>query len=429
MNPELENLVSAGRISAAIAEQLSKLEVGAHCNHKSWGVGKIATWDLLGGQLIIDFEDKPGHAMKLEFAAKSLEPLDPAHVLARRYADAETLAAEAVADPEQFVAALLKDFGGSLMLDHFEDVVKGKIIAEGKFKGWWESAKKKLRVNRKFVVPPKRTEPLELRQEDMSPGEAMIADLTEARDLKAKAKASEAVLNDFGAFEVPEVELVPVIEHLNQTIAKAYKMNPGPVVDLILHRDDMIGRAEALKEAVADGVSLVEVIRQHKGDKLREMIGGLSVASLRKLLSALPEAFEDEWVEVALDEFNKSSTRGVSEIGKCIVAAGKQAEFEQYLRNGVRHRSLSADAVVWVCRERKGEALALFDTELAPCIIQTLERDYYDEESVRHKRLHDLLLNDPDLLPDLMGKCDLNQAKTFTRRLMGSPVFEELNRR
>ena len=135
MNPELENLVSAGRLSAAVAEKLSKLEVDAFCNHKSWGVGKIAAWDLLGGQLVIDFEDKPGHAMKLEFAAKSLEPLDPAHVLARRYADGETLSAEAVDDPETFVAALLKDFGGSLMLDHFEEVVKGKIIPEGKFKG------------------------------------------------------------------------------------------------------------------------------------------------------------------------------------------------------------------------------------------------------------------------------------------------------
>ena len=51
MNPEVQNLVAAGKISSADAEKLAKLEPGTVVQHKSWGVGKITEWDLLGDRI------------------------------------------------------------------------------------------------------------------------------------------------------------------------------------------------------------------------------------------------------------------------------------------------------------------------------------------------------------------------------------------
>ena len=51
MDLELEKLVSAGKIGADVGGKLSSLAPGTFCEHKSWGVGRIRDWDLVGDQM------------------------------------------------------------------------------------------------------------------------------------------------------------------------------------------------------------------------------------------------------------------------------------------------------------------------------------------------------------------------------------------
>ena len=69
MREELEKLAAAGKISRAQIDPL--LQVGTHgyVSHRSWGVGKISTWDWLFSKVIIDFQNRAGHSMDLAFAA------------------------------------------------------------------------------------------------------------------------------------------------------------------------------------------------------------------------------------------------------------------------------------------------------------------------------------------------------------------------
>ena len=76
MHEQVQTLVDAGRLDSEIGERVSALEPGVFCLHKSWGPGVVREWDLFGDKMTIDFEGKPGHAMKLQFAANSLEVLD-----------------------------------------------------------------------------------------------------------------------------------------------------------------------------------------------------------------------------------------------------------------------------------------------------------------------------------------------------------------
>ena len=76
MNSEVQKLVLAGKLPAADGDKLSKLEPGVFVLHKSWGVGKIAEWDFMGDRIVIDFEGKPGHPLKLSFAVSSLDLME-----------------------------------------------------------------------------------------------------------------------------------------------------------------------------------------------------------------------------------------------------------------------------------------------------------------------------------------------------------------
>jgi hypothetical protein len=55
MDAELQKLVDAGKLTPAGAAQLNQLKPGAFCLHKSWGFGRVADWNLLLNQILIDF--------------------------------------------------------------------------------------------------------------------------------------------------------------------------------------------------------------------------------------------------------------------------------------------------------------------------------------------------------------------------------------
>src|ERR1700758_2378999 len=87
MDVELEKLVEAGKLTSKAAEQLDRLQPGAFCLHKSWGFGRVAEWNLLLNQVLIDFAGKKAHPMQLQYAAENLTLVPPEHFLARKASD------------------------------------------------------------------------------------------------------------------------------------------------------------------------------------------------------------------------------------------------------------------------------------------------------------------------------------------------------
>ena len=87
MDAELEKLVESGKLTAKAADQLEKLKPGTYCLQKSWGFGRVAEWNLLLNQIVIDFPGKKGHPMQLTYAAENLTVIPPEHFLARKATD------------------------------------------------------------------------------------------------------------------------------------------------------------------------------------------------------------------------------------------------------------------------------------------------------------------------------------------------------
>src|SRR5207237_2497378 len=87
MDAELEKLVEAGKLPSKAAEKLGQLKPGTFCLHKSWGFGRVAEWNLLLNQILIDFTGKKGHAMQLQYAAENLEIIPSEHFLAKKAND------------------------------------------------------------------------------------------------------------------------------------------------------------------------------------------------------------------------------------------------------------------------------------------------------------------------------------------------------
>ena len=89
MDAELQKLVESGKLTTAGAAALEQLRPGTYCLHKSWGFGRVASWNLLLNQIVIDFEKKKAHPMQLQYAADFLSPIHTEHFLARKAGDVE----------------------------------------------------------------------------------------------------------------------------------------------------------------------------------------------------------------------------------------------------------------------------------------------------------------------------------------------------
>ena len=86
------------------------------------------------------------------------------------------------------------------------------------------------------------------------------------------------------------------------------------------------------------------------------------------------------------------------------------------------------DVLAWICRGRKGDTEHLFDDDLATAALSVMESDHLDEETGTASRLRDMFVDDKDLIPNFVDTMSPGQIKTFARRLMSLPVFDNLSR-
>ena len=81
-----------------------------------------------------------------------------------------------------------------------------------------------------------------------------------------------------------------------------------------------------------------------------------------------------------------------------------------------------------VARETDFKRRGLIMPDLLGTILSALERDQHNETS-RGSKLRDLLLDDRELIPDMFEGAEATVARDAMRRLMLTPVFDELTKR
>lgn len=428
MNSEAQKLVDAGKLTAADGEKLSRLEPGTFCQHKSWGVGRVAEWDLLGDKLVLDFEGKPGHGLKLSFALNSLEVLPPDHFLARRVADLASLKAMAKDNVTGLVELALKSSGGKMSLDDLERLIQPHVVPAADYKKWWDAAKKTLKSARHIVVPAKRADPLVLRDSEEKAGVGMVRSYLAARDLKGKLAGLGLIQKDLDLFEDAARDLVPVFQDISDTVRKAWRLHLKESLQMLLSRDELL---ESIRGAALPmgSMKVADLISEARS-LLADSIGGLPVGLLGRMYRAFPEAFaERAWVPEILNHLSRTGGRAVAEIAAVLDANDELDVLAEFLKKSVRNRNLTTDLLIWICKERKGLAESVFDIDLANAILDSLEHDHVQGGPKRAGRLSDLLSDDKTLIHELVIETEEDEVKRFAKRILATAAFDELTRR
>ncbi|MBV9009067.1 MAG: GreA/GreB family elongation factor [Verrucomicrobia bacterium] len=425
MDSELEKLVESGKLTTTQAAHLEQLRPGTFCLHKSWGFGRVAEWNLLLNQIVIDFTGKPKHPMQLAYAADHLTSIPPEHFLARKANEPDTIRALLKSDPSAVVRNILEGFGGKAMLNQISEMMVGDLFTEAEWKKWWTNAKKAMKGSGYFSVPAKKSEPIALRQDRVSRADELTAFFNNARQPKEQAAALDQIIKFSSEFSDAVAQLQPIVEKIENTAAQNQKLHTALSFELLLGRDDLLERVPQLRTTRPD-LALDRLIREEE-TRLGSILSSLPAAKERRILQALPRALGENWTARAWQLMSSHNPRTVAQVPKVFLENGRRDDLRDLLERAVREHSATSEMMIWLCRER-AHWPELISPEILPAVLSSIERDQHNETS-RSTRLRDLLLDDRELISDLFAGADAGAARDAMRRLLLTPVFDDLTKR
>jgi transcription elongation GreA/GreB family factor len=426
MHADLQKLVEAGKLTSHAAERLARLTRGTFCLHKSWGFGRVAEWNLLLNQIVIDFVGKKGHAMQLQYAAENLAAIPPEHFLARKATDLAGIKRLAKEDPAALVRNILESLDGQATPQQIGEWMIGDVFTEAEWKRWWESAKKQLKASGAFSVPAKKSEPITIRGEGVSHADELIAAFHGARQPNAQIAALEQIVRFHQQFGEAEKQLQPIVAMVENVAARSQKTHPELAFQLVLGRDELLERFPQLHSTHV-GLTLSKLIQDEEA-RLILILPKLPAAKEKRILQALPATLGDRWTERALQLMQATHGRMVAQIPRVFSDAGQHAELRSAIERSIREHSATSEMLVWLCSER-ADWPELITPELLPAILSALEREQLRDVVARGSKLQRLLIEDRQLMADIFKDAEAGVARDAMRRLQLGHLFDELTKR
>lgn len=426
MEAEIQKAVEAGKLNQQAATTLALLPAGAFCFHKSWGFGKIDSVNFLLNQVTINFKGKKGHPMQLQYAAESLLPMPADHILVQKVTNLAAVKKMAKEQPVELMRAILNSYNGRATQEQVAQILAPEVMSEAEFKRWWEGARKAMSADGLFAMPAKKTDPITLRQSAVSRADEMLAAFSNARVLKAQLAAVEQIGRNIAAFPNPAAQLQPVIAAIEATARKSQKLHTSQAFELLFARDEICEQVPALQRATG-ALTLAQLLREEKG-RLSETLASVASGKQKRVFAAYPEAFGDAWVGESLKLMLRVNVKVVGEIARLLQDQGKHEELRAALDRWISKHSITTEVLHWLCRERDGDFGDLVSPLVFSAILNALERDQFSDIK-RGAKLHILLMEDRELVQHLVTGAEPEIVRVVMRKLLLTPVFDELNKR
>jgi transcription elongation factor GreA-like protein/transcription elongation GreA/GreB family factor len=407
-------------MAIARVETLLALQVGTYGQHKSWGVGRVKSFDTTLGQIVVAFPHNPSHSMQLAYAADSLVPVNNDHIEVRKLTDLDGLKRLAAADPLALLRLVLLSQHRSATAERIEASLSGSVIPADQWKKWWENARKLLKKDSHFDFPAKKTDPVVLRTAPVSQQDEILEAFHNAKGFVAQTEVACEFLKVVDELENAEL----LIQEFQDTLLGVLKKTPTT------------RRVERIEAAV-----VLEQLREHQKTPTGENAGllpgllsaipnlstvldELSTLAHRRMLAVLKTTAP----ECLIQELNRLSIRSLDEISDLL--AQKADTIEQWVHN----QTAGTELLCWICRNISSpasrKAYPWLDRLQTPgllfAVIESIESA--PNKSVS-KKLRDVLFGEEELVADLLVQADTETVRKIARLILSTSAFEELDRR
>ena len=420
MKEEMDQLVAAGKIQSKHVAPLTALLEAGFGQQRSWGFGKIRTLDGIAGRLVIDFANKPGHALDLAFATETLKPIPKNHILAKKHSDLKGLQQMAALHHLDVVKLVLDSFGGKATVDQIQSVLVPDVI-QSDWKKWWEAAKTELKKDGHFLVPIKKAEPIVYQAEEQHLTDRLIRDFRAAKGLKARVAVAHEIHKSLA--DLPDKAfLSEVFDQLNAEIGTHLTTRPSEALEGIFIRDEI--RQATSNPAPAGEVAAKDIWNQRL--RVRDLFDEIPAAKHRRTLESFRDNVPD-WAAQVVLLINDVPAKLAGECARILLQENRGQLLKDTLARLFSQHGANSELLLWFGKDRSDFFAELLNPELFRAMLSAIERDQFLEK--KGNRLRDYVLEDQSLIPDLIESADIEIIRDLTRTLQLSPSFDDMSKR
>jgi transcription elongation GreA/GreB family factor len=398
---------------------LLALQPSAFCQHKSWGFGRVKSFDTTLGQIVVSFAHNPSHTMQLAYAAESLVPVSNDHVEVRKITDLDGLKRLAD-DPVALLRLVLLSLNRAATADRIEATLSGSVVPADQWKKWWENVRKLAKKDPHFDFPAKKTNPIVLRTAPVSQQDEMLEAFRNAKGLVQQTQVACQFLKLVDELENADLLVQEFQDTLLHTLKKTPASRPTERLEAAVALEQL---RQHQKTPAEDSAALITSLLSGTAS-LPEVLDELSTPALKRVLAILKTSAPDRLVR----ELSRFSTRVLDEIPD--VLAQKADTIKQWVHN----QTAGLELLCWICNNVSSPAsrkahpwLDAFQTpSLLLAVLEGIESA--PNKSVT-KKLRDTLFEDGELVADLVSNANTETVRNLARLILSSSAFEELDRR
>ncbi len=409
-NPRVPLAQAIARVDTLLA-----LQVGSYCRQKSWGYGKVKSFDTALQRLIVSFPHNPDHAFQMGYAADCLTPVSADHIEVRKQTDLESLKKLARETPLELLRLVLLGQNRAATADQIETCLSGSVIPADQWKKWWDNARKLLKRDPHFELPARKTDPVVLRAAPVSQQDELLEAFRSGTALSQRVEIARQLLKVISEIESPELLVQEFQDGLLEAI-RGFKLNrPAELIEAIHTLDQVRSCSQTPPEPTLP--LLLDAL--NRVSDLPGVLDMLSAGAQKFVIGAVKANQPD----LLTQNLNRLSAKALDEIRDLL--PGCALPIEQRIRN----QTASPDLLIHVAKSLAAHPPpAWAATPPQPMILQAM-LVACDSSHKSAKKLRELLLKDDSLLTDLLVNADTQTVRNIGRAILSNPAFEELDRR
>lgn len=268
---------------------LYHLKVGNFVYHTGgWGVGEVMDVSSIREQAAIEFENVTGTKhFTFDNAFKTLIPLENSHFLARRFADADALEAEARKDPVGVVKGLLNDLGPKTA-GEIKEELSVLVIPEKDWSKWWQTARTKLKKDPIIDSPDTLKDHFKLRETEISHADELNKSIEKETNVSAIIQSAYAFARDLpNTFRKKEVK--DPLKNKLINILKEHELTQEQELQIILFLESMFDHQTEGKK-IQDFIQSIEHIEQ--------IINEIEIVAFKKKALMMVREYRDDWSDI-----------------------------------------------------------------------------------------------------------------------------------
>jgi len=434
MNVEIiDRLIDQDPTLESSRSALEAMKEGACCIHRSWGLGRISGYESDRGMILVDFEedDRKSHAMDPVFCLGKLEVLDDDHILSRHRANPEEIEKMAKKEPVNLIIEILSNCEDGC--SSARDIERTLVFLLGpvKAKKWWTATKKLLIKDPRVAVPNKKTEPYVLRDEPVRPEQEVLQDFFDEKRSKEKIALAEKLFDLATEKEDLQADLPQVLLELTAAIMEARNLSQADRLYGIWVRNNL---ARDVEEDVEKLEPTSASILEECTDDLPGLADLMPTKFHSRFLDLVSRVYPDDWKKIVVNLLQNTALKFSGECAHFLIDREESALLKKSLLNWLDEQTLKAPVLLWILKFRElpkfKDLLAdLIGPRLLTAVFSAIDYESLQNATTRRIPLAEILSDDRGLLPDILDKGTVENAKDLAQALLLNPGFEDLSKR